>query len=198
MPPDPATVNLFVPQAISAAIMRALAKEPGLRFQSAVEFQAALQDLGRITGAAPVTPSTVASSSELADLEARLSRAIGPIAKRLVADAARRYGSISEIRQALASQIGDPKEREAFLKTDPGATVTMASRDITPHISFDPSLLDRLTQALAMHLGPIAKVVVTRAARTARSAEELQDKLAVEIPSAADRQRFLAAVRSGV
>jgi eukaryotic-like serine/threonine-protein kinase len=203
MPSDPATVNPQVPQAVSAVIMRALAKEPGQRFQTAREFQAALEDPGYAGIQAPVTAgATAARKLELAELETRLSRAIGPIAGRLVATAARRYGTISEIRQALAAEIEDPKERAAFLKTapgvktDPGVTATIAVRTPTAPIAFDPTALDRLAQALAPYIGPIAKVVVTRAARVARSAEELQNALAEEIPSAGDRQRFLAAVRS--
>lgn len=197
VPPDPATINPRVPPALSAAIMRSLAKEPGYRFQTAREFLDALQqDSGRAPGPAPVTPSAAATfTPELADLEARLSRAIGPIARRLVADAARRYGTFSEIRQALAEQIEDPKERQAFLKTKPtgAVTVTMVSPTPAP-MSFDQATLERLAQALAPYIGPIAKVVVTNAARKARSAEDLQHALADEVP-AADRQRFLAAVR---
>jgi hypothetical protein len=129
-------------------------------------------------------------------METRLARAIGPIAKRLVADAARRYGSMSEIRQMLAAQIDDPKQRAAFLKTDQGLTVTMASATPAPAISFDPAVLERLTAALAPYLGPIAKIMVTRTARGARSGEELLNKLAAEIGSDSDRHRFLTAARS--
>jgi len=189
--------------------MRALAKEPGLRFQTALEFRAALRDIGQAGFPAPVAPSataasgaTAATTTELAELEARLSRAIGPIAGRLVATAARRYTTISEIRQALAAEIDDPKERAAFLKTapgvkaDPSVTATMAVRTPTAAAAFDPNKLDRLAQALAPYLGPIAKVVVSRAARSAPSAEELLNALAAEVSSEGDRQRFLASVRS--
>jgi serine/threonine protein kinase len=196
MPPDPAAVNPMVPQFVSAAIMRALAKDPALRFQTAREFQAALQGVAQ--PAAPV-PATAAATTvvppELADLEARLARAIGPIAKRLVADAARRYGSLSEIRQVLAAQIEDPRDRAAFLKTNPGLTMTVAMPTPAPVVTFDPGMLDRLSQALAPFLGPIAKIMVTRAAKSARSAEELQNALAAEISSDEERRRFLAAVR---
>jgi serine/threonine protein kinase len=199
IPPNPATVNPLVPPSIAAAIMRALAKDPAERFQTALEFQAALQDRSQatVTLRAPATSSAPAMSApELADLEARLSRAIGPIARRLVADAARRYGTVSEIRQALASQIEDPKEREAFFKTSSDVTSTTGSRAPASPIQFDPAALDLLAQALAPYIGPIAKIVVTRAARAARNAEELQNLLAEEIPAATDRQRFLAALRS--
>jgi serine/threonine protein kinase len=197
IPPNPAMVNPLVPPAISTAIMRALAKDPAERFQTALEFQAALQGRGQ----ASVTPSATATATaipapELADLEARLSHAIGPIARRLVADAARRYGTISEIRQALAAQIEDPKEREAFFKTSSDVSATTDSRMPASPIQFDPTALDLFAQALAPYIGPIAKIVVTRAARAARNAGELQSLLAEEIPAAADRQRFLATVRS--
>jgi hypothetical protein len=43
---------------------------------------------------------------------------------------------------------------------------------------------------LANYVGPIAKVLVARIARQARSAPELYDLLAQEIDDAADRERF--------
>jgi eukaryotic-like serine/threonine-protein kinase len=193
MPPNPTTINPLAPPGISAAIMRALAKDPAERFQTALEFQNALQDRGQTTVTA--SPTAIAAP-ELADLEARLSRVIGPIAKCLVVDAARRYGTLSEIRQALAAQIEDPKEREAFFKTGSGVSSTTGSRTPASPIQFDPAALDLCAQALAPYIGPIAKIVVTRAARAARNAEELRSLLAEEIPGAADRQRFLATVRS--
>src|SRR5208283_1390392 len=191
------------PRALSAALMRALAKEPGRRFQSALEFRAALRDTGHGEAAPPPAPSVAAvRNPELAEMESRLSRTLGPIASRLVATASRRYATISEIRQALAAEIEDPKERAAFLKagsgvkTDPGvSTATIDVRPPTAPAVFDPVVLDRVAQALAAHIGPIAKIVVARAARSARSAEELQSALATEISSETDRQRFLAAIR---
>ncbi|MGO9230699.1 MAG: serine/threonine-protein kinase [Bryobacteraceae bacterium] len=203
VPPEPAAVNPRVPRALSAALMRALAKEPGRRFQSALEFRAALRDTGHGEAAPAPAPSAAAvRNPELAEMESRLSRALGPIASRLVATASRRYATISEIRQALAAEIEDPKERAAFLKagsgvkTDPGVpTATIAARPPTAPAVFDPAVLDRVAQALAAHIGPIAKIVVARGARSARSAEELQSALATEISSETDRQRFLAAIR---
>ncbi|MGO9258581.1 MAG: serine/threonine-protein kinase [Bryobacteraceae bacterium] len=197
IPPGPAAVNPLVPQALSAAIMRALAKEPAQRFQTALEFRAALPDIGRPPSQAEVTPRAAAPTPlELADLEARLVRAIGPTARGLVADAARRYSTLAEIQHALASGIEDPRQRDAFRKANPGATVTMVAIPATSPISFDPAALGRVAQALATYIGPTAEAVVYRAARTAPSAEELRNVLAAAIPSAADRQRFLATVRS--
>lgn len=57
--------------------------------------------------------------------------------------------------------------------------------------SFDPALLETVRKALATYIGPMAKVIVTRAAKTARSRQDLYEKLADEIPSPKDRQTFL-------
>jgi serine/threonine protein kinase len=193
MPAEPAACNPQVPPAISAAIMRALAKHPERRFQTAAEFAGALQH------PAPLAPAgtSAVSQAELADLEARLSRAIGPIARRLVPEAAHRYGSISEIRQALAAQIEDPAARQEFLKTGVTASTVTIARTPAP-ATFDAKTLEIFAHALAPYLGPIAKVVVQRAARNARSIEELQKALVGELPSADDRRRFLDAVRSAL
>ena len=207
MPSEPSAVNSRIPQAMSNTIMRVLAKDPAQRFQSARDFQAALRSSDETVTLAPAPASppvtTAIHSPELAALETRLSRAIGPIAKRLVADAARRYGTIEEIRQALASQIEDPKEREAFSKTSPVVDATTSSRTGSATArppasaaSFDPALLERLANALAPYIGPIAKVVVARAARGASTLEELRSAAAAEIDSNADRQQFLVATRA--
>ena len=194
LPPEPSLLNPQVPSVVSAAIMRAMCKDPAGRFQTAVEFQAALQEFRR-SPAPPMTSALPVPAAELAELEARLSRAMGPIAKRLVADAARRHQSLSEIRRAVAAQIDDPVQREKFLKTDPGPTGVIPAATPSPAVSFDPSVLDRLTQSLATYVGPIAKVLVSRAARSARTTEELQNAVAGEITSADDRRRFPASVQ---
>jgi serine/threonine-protein kinase len=194
IPVEPSACNPLVTAAVSAAIMRALAKQPERRFQTAAEFAGALQ-AQPAHFQAPV--ATVVSQPELADLEARLSRALGPIARRLVPEAAQRYGSISEIRKALAAQIDDPAARQEFLKSaGTDSTVTMAR--VPSAAAFDGRTLEIYAQALAAHLGPISKVLVQRAARNARSIEDLQKKLAEEIPAAEDRRRFLDAIRSAL
>jgi hypothetical protein len=90
----------------------------------------------------------------------------------------------------------DPKEREGFLQTSSAVTAATGSRMPASAIQFDPATVGLLSQALAPYIGSIAKILVTRAASMARNAEELQSLLAGEISDAADRQRFLATVRS--
>jgi serine/threonine-protein kinase len=199
IPPEPAAVNPFVPAAVSTAIMRSLAKEPERRYQTALEFQNALRDLGQPHAAAvsQAVGSTV-SMADLAELETRLSRAIGPISKRLVADAARRYASIGEIRRVLAAEIQDPRQREKFLDTSAHTTMTLQVGTAAAPARFDAATIDRLTSALAPYMGPIARVLVGRAAKTARDLPELENSLGAEIAREDDRRRFLAALRSAL
>lgn len=57
---------------------------------------------------------------------------------------------------------------------------------------WDPKTLDAITKALAVYIGPIAKILVQRAAKQTHSMRALYDKLADEIASDADRTKFLA------
>jgi eukaryotic-like serine/threonine-protein kinase len=117
-----------------------------------------------------------------------------------------RFRTAAEFNAALT----DEQTREVFdrIPTAPSVTRTPAVTAIkppattvagfTPPPGFDPATLDRLSQALAAYLGPIAKVLVNRAARGARNVYELQEMLATEIPEPADRRKFLTRVRSAL
>jgi class 3 adenylate cyclase len=56
--------------------------------------------------------------------------------------------------------------------------------------AWEPALLDTATRALAASMGPVARVLVVRAAARAQSEEELLDLLAAAIPSPAEREAF--------
>ena len=58
--------------------------------------------------------------------------------------------------------------------------------------SFEPKILDSVSRELAAFIGPIAKVVVRRAADRCSSIEELYASVAAEIDSDRDRSQFLA------
>jgi serine/threonine protein kinase len=57
--------------------------------------------------------------------------------------------------------------------------------------SWDPAVLENVRKNLAVYVGPMAKVLVNRAARNARNLEDLYRVLATEIASPADREKFL-------
>jgi serine/threonine-protein kinase len=62
---------------------------------------------------------------------------------------------------------------------------------------WDPQVLAPLQRQLALVVGPLAKVIVQRAARQCSDLNALVDALARELGSSEERQAFLAAVRAG-
>jgi serine/threonine-protein kinase len=57
---------------------------------------------------------------------------------------------------------------------------------------FDPEGLEKLTRDLAAFVGPMAKVLVSRAAKKAQTWRQLYDALAPEVPEGAERSQFLS------
>jgi eukaryotic-like serine/threonine-protein kinase len=114
-----------------------------------------------------------------------------------------RFQTAEDFRTALSSVYPDLHSREAT--TAPyrisSSTSTPQPMPSTPQPalpptppstqSFDPALLETVRKSLATYIGPMAKVIVTRAAKTARSRHDLYERLADEIPSPKDRQTFL-------
>jgi len=214
MPAPPHAVAPEVPEPLSAVILKALQKDPALRFASAAEFQQALRSHGTAPAArtalhrAPVAASIAATATILADpvmakLESRLARRVGPIARSLVRDAVRRHSTLPEICRELSDHLPEA-ERAAFLRScadlpdatpvpgsgsgaafPPAGTRTMAG-------TFDPSLLETARRSLAAYVGPIAKMMVDRAARKSATAQQLYEALAQQIGDEKDRKSFLA------
>ena len=57
---------------------------------------------------------------------------------------------------------------------------------------WDPAVLENVRKNLAVYVGPMAKVFVSRAAKNARALEDMYQVLALEISSPPDREKFLA------
>ncbi len=145
-----------------------------------------------------------------------LSRIIG---RALSHDPRERYQTASEFRDdvngflrsfaahSLASAERDLRsisKAERFLPTGmpvstsrPGSSPQSSSRGTPNPIHFDPLGLERVRKELAQHIGPMAKVMVDRAAKRARSWQELYAQLAPEIPAGKERERFLASYPRG-
>ncbi|HTV54870.1 MAG TPA: toll/interleukin-1 receptor domain-containing protein [Terriglobia bacterium] len=58
--------------------------------------------------------------------------------------------------------------------------------------AWPPGVLERAGKDLAFYIGPMARLIVSRAAERAQSRKELYKALAAEIVSPSDRQKFLA------
>jgi serine/threonine protein kinase len=137
-PRSPAEVNSHVPQELARMILKALAKNPAERFQTAEEFLAAL--------------------------------------KLIQVDSIRLNETAT-----VAMQSVHPTPRDA----------APAVVDASVHSDAD---LDRASKALATFIGPIAQILVRRAAPESRTLNDLYRTLAQEISSAAQREQFLASM----
>jgi serine/threonine-protein kinase len=195
-PKAPSAIVGSVPAELSATILKAMAKAPEQRFQSAAEFRDALRLPGETTPERVPIPAAALDPQEVRRVESCLMKAVGPIARHLVSQASRRAVSIDELCRLLADQVPDAAEREKFLRSC-SRTVSAAAGSSAARSSpsaFGQDLLDEVRRKLTPFLGPVAKVLVDRASRKARTPEDLYSLLAAEIPSDRDRASFLASV----
>ena len=157
---------------LALILLKSLEKDPARRFQSADEFRLALRSLSPDESGARTTTSrsavnmgTVIDRAHLARIEAYLLPALGPIAKHLIAKAARQSATLPELYRKLAEQIPREGEREAFLQScevDVGPA-TGATTATGPAPGWDAEVLKIAKQRLASFIGPIAGVMVNRA-----------------------------------
>lgn len=175
----------------------------------------------RVAPSAPsvsqIPPSEPWTASQLLALEDRLSRFVGPMAKLIVKKAATTATDIPELVQLIAEQIPDSAQRKSFLTgvsssgqlkppsqpsalgpTATSGTPVTASRTTgtsVTAIGFPPDLLDRIEKLLAGHVGPLARVIVKKAAAKAHSYEGLVNHLSSQIPDEKAQRAFREAVR---
>jgi serine/threonine protein kinase len=152
IPVAPNVINPALSQQLSDAIMKALEKDPGKRFQTASEFQA---ELFRVRVQLPLpleygVPRRVIQGSENTPVTGT-------------------HGSQTPLGRSSA--VSNPS---------------------SPASPFDALGLEELRRNLAEYIGPLAKVLVDRAAKSARSWQELYEQLASEIPPGKEREQFLA------
>lgn len=65
-----------------------------------------------------------------------------------------------------------------------------------PPLTIDVASVQRITRELSIYIGPIAEIVVKRTASRCSSTEELCRKVAAEIDTQSDREKFLSSVRA--
>jgi hypothetical protein len=80
-------------------------------------------------------------------------------------------------------------------KVSPAAAETSTSNTVQGLVAVDSAVIDRVSRELAKYIGPIAELVVKRAARRCTSLSDLCNLVSQEIDANADRARFLASCR---
>ena len=148
----------------------------------------------------------------LAEIESSLVRSIGPLAKVLVRKSVLHARSVEEFNSELAENIPEGIERSDFLKrierlerSSPSAALPLPapttprspqeSVAAKPAAVFDPETLAAAEQRLALYVGPLAKLLVKRAASESGDLRELHRKLAEQIDSEPERAAFLKGLR---
>ncbi len=141
----------------------------------------------------PVLSQTLAQQmpkSVLSRVETLLTEQIGPIAKVLVRRVSNATTDTNQLIDRLAAEIG-PEHREAFkaaVRQHLGQTGGAVS---TGSAMLSPELLEALTKQLVPHIGPIAKVLIKKAAKTCTTRAELCETLSSHIDDDASRAKFL-------
>ena len=146
-PKYPASLNPALPEGVCNTILKAMAKSPADRYQTAA---AMLADLGEMS----FEEAQTIEQMSIIDLPTPATLASG----------------------------------KAGLTPTPRAS----SDPAMPRNKLHPNDLDSVSRELASYIGPIAKVVVKRAADRCSSVDELYSAVAPEINSDKDRSRFLA------
>ena len=140
-------------------------------------------------------PLTHWDRAQLTLAEQSLARHVGPLAGVLVRRAARECRDLGELYSRLAEQVTDPRARDAFLGqaslVTSGAKASMAGAAPAGGPLSD-AVMERAQALLAQQVGPIAKVLVRRAAAGTDSRALFFERLAEAVGDAAARARLLA------
>jgi serine/threonine-protein kinase len=151
----------------------------------------------------------------LQEVRALLSVFLGPVARVLVTRTAQRTTDVSALYQTLATEIPTERERQEFLRrvatltpaaSTPGASsvvptmvpdslppapVAPAVLPVAPATTWEPDVLQTATRCLSRYLGPLAKILVQRAAHNTSDLAALYRMLAEHLPTAQEKTSFL-------
>jgi serine/threonine protein kinase len=152
---------------------------------------------------APEKPSApVFEPAFLRQVERELAQHVGPIAPVMVRQAAKRASDSAQLVHLLAADITHEGLRMKFARRFAEASRPVSTTQPTTGLPsgptqppsggrFSPEVLAQAEARLSQYLGPVAKVVVRRAALKARDESELYLLLADEIGNAAEKKAFI-------
>jgi len=161
-----------------AVLDRALAKDPAQRYQSAMEMRTAL--LALATEALPdVLPASILLAPRLDGLEPK------PAAPKERESS----GPATPLSRSVASIPGSPTIPMTPAKSQPG---TVGPPSVPVPTGWDTAALAGVERELAEHVGPVARVLVRRAARGVTSLAAVRLAVAGSIADFEARERFLA------
>lgn len=161
-----------------------------------------LVDTEFVPPSSPVPVSTHFDAVVLRRLEAALVDCIGPLGRVILRKAAAVATDLPHLCRTLSASVPESKQAEFARKVGdlaghaprPGPAVPEdAPAPAGAHRLLSAEILAQATDRLAAYIGPVAKVMVKRAAEQATSARDLYQRLARHIDDPAARERFVAA-----
>lgn len=148
----------------------------------------------------------------LAPVQTALAHILGPMAKVLVRHAAKKCNDLNTLIATVSQDIPHAADQARFLALlQSQAAGTLVSGVVPTVVSntasstmgtqtmpqpLNASLVDHAHLLMTRHIGPIAKIIVRKAAANARSPAEFVTSLAKEIPDGAKRAQFVAELQS--
>ncbi|MDE2398953.1 MAG: serine/threonine protein kinase, partial [Burkholderiales bacterium] len=145
----------------------------------------------RVVHEAPVLPSALAAHEHGARFDAVLVRA-------LAKDPEQRYAHAGEFRKALVEVASAPVQSSlsddtiVMVMEAPGGAGGVSVPSAATGSALDPAVLAQIESTLARHLGPMASVLVRRAARDCPDLNALYASLAEQVTHPAARSAILA------
>lgn len=143
----------------------------------------------------------------LKQVERQLAQFLGPLARIVIKRAAAGTSNLDALYAAVAEHLTEPQERSAFLagkrqldgesleRASSAARAQSAASAETAYAAArfapSPETLDAAARLLAAYLGPIAKVIVKKAAAKAATLEQFHALLADNLADDAEKLRFL-------
>jgi len=175
-PAPPREINPAIPADLAGLVMWAMQKDPGARIPTAQEFLRGLESVQ--------LEKTVAIPSSSARLAAEQNAPTMMPTMRTMAS----MPPSSPLPHPAATPAASSGSRPSAtaVKGDSGVK---SDSSMTGH---PPEVIDQIAKDLAHFVGPIARVLVKKAAKRCATTREIYDAVANEIDSVSDRQKFLA------
>ncbi len=167
VPRAPAALNGSIPASLSLAILKALEKDPVARYQSASEFAEILR---AIRARCSIKSPPPAEHDAMVVLPRRSD------------EPATAPDRVPARQDVIASALATPMPAP---RSGPTPENTVAP----PRFARDE--LEHVKRELAVYVGPMARIIVDRAAKKSTSWQQLYEILSAEVPSGEERKRFL-------
>ena len=216
-----------------SVVLKALAKKPAQRYESAKAFRDAILAAHQDTVSLSLSEETIIESSNavpggndqvaalrttmgsmstgttgypsgwdvdlLIKIEKRLTKVVGPVARVMIKRAAKLTLDVNELYELIGNELENVPDRTMFLasrnefaQSSISRIDTTNSNQILPDfIPIGDDQMERATRQLASFLGPIAKILVKKAASKAKNPENFYMLLSENLSTDKEKQSFL-------